>query len=279
MDDSVYQHRPLLFSLAYNILGDSQEAEDIVQDTFEKWFSKEQEVQYPKAYLCRMAVNRSIDRLEVLKKERALYTGTWLPVPYVTTSSGESSGQDLLPYALLSTLEKLNPVERAVFILREAFDYSYTDIAAFCAVSEEYARQVQHRASEKLQKPRIKFETSNEKQQQLLEAFLQASANEDTASLAKLLRDDVTLFADGGGKVSSSLVPIYGPDKIVKFLAGILQKVRGTIEVKFVLVNGVPGALLIDKNTGKTDTIFTITTDGSLISELFLVRNPDKIFY
>src|SRR5262245_52516274 len=120
--EDIYQHRPLLFSLAYDMLGEVQEAEDIVQDVFESWFSKQPEVQFPKAYLSRSVVNRSIDRLEVLKKTREVYKGPWLPVPIVSETSGadDRHSGDPLPYALLSTLEKLNPVERAAFILRHA---------------------------------------------------------------------------------------------------------------------------------------------------------------
>lgn len=280
MEDSVHQHRPLLFSLAYNILGDTQEAEDIVQDAFVTWFSKEQDVEYPKAYLSKIVVNRSIDRLEALKKQRDLYKGTWLPVPLVTQEAVKSDDlKDNLPYAMLSTLEKLNPVERAVFILREAFNHSYTEIAALCNIAEDHARQLQHRAHEKIQNPKRRFDSNEEKQQQLLEAFLQACLQEDTTSLMKILKDDVILYSDGGGKVSASLVPIYGPDMILKFLLAVLQKTRGTIDIKFVRVNGAPGALLINKDSGKTDTIFTLSSDGDRITDLFLVRNPDKIFF
>ena len=120
--EDIHQHRPLLFSLAYDILGDVQEAQDIVQDVYESWFSKEREVRFPKAYLSRAVVNKSIDRLEALKKARELYKGPWLPVPIVSETSHAAEGQiaDLLPYALMNMLEKLNPVERAAFVLRSA---------------------------------------------------------------------------------------------------------------------------------------------------------------
>lgn len=149
--EDIHHHRPLLFSLAYDILGEVQEAEDIVQDVFESWFSKQPEVQFPKAYLSRAVVNKSIDRLEALKKTREVYKGPWLPVPIVSPiASPDEKAQsgDPLPYALLSVLEKLNPVERAAFILRHAFDFPYSEISEMCNLPEENARQLVHRAQE-----------------------------------------------------------------------------------------------------------------------------------
>jgi RNA polymerase sigma-70 factor (ECF subfamily) len=279
MNDEIQSHRPLLFSLAYHVLGDTYEAEDIVQDTFVTWFSGQKHVTYLKAYLSKIVINKSIDRLSVLKKQREQYKGTWLPVPFVEAEeNNENPLVDHLPYAILCTLETLNPIERAVFILHEAFNYSYSDITEICNITEENARQILHRSREKLDHPRIRFETSREKQKQLLKAFLKACEEEDMDGLTSLLKNDVILFSDGGGKVSASLLPIYGSDKIIKFVTGILAKVNGNFDIKIVSVNGVPGALFIDKISGKTDTIFTLNADAERISELFLIRNPDKIF-
>ena len=278
--EDIYQHRPLLFSLAYDILGEVQEAEDIVQDVFENWFSKQPEVQFPKAYLSRAVVNKSIDRLEALKKAREAYKGPWLPVPIVSeiSSPDERQSADPLPYALLSVLEKLNPVERAAFILRHAFDFPYSEISEMFNLPEENARQLVHRAQEKLQRPRVRYEASIEENQRLLNAFLDACVRQDATTLKEILHRDVITYSDGGGKVAAAVVPLRGPDKIIAFLTNVLKNARDTFEVKPVVVNGSAGALLIDKATGRTDTICTLETDGQSIIALYFVRNPEKIF-
>ena len=278
--EDIQQHRRLLFSLAYDILGDVQEAEDIVQDVFENWFAKQPQVQFPKAYLSRAVVNKSIDRLNELKKVRELYKGPWLPVPIVSeiSSPDERQSGDPLPYALLSVLEKLNPVERAAFILRHAFDFPYSEISEMCNLPEENARQVVHRAQEKLQKPRVRYEAPVEVRQRLLSAFLDACASQDVTTLKEILHRDVVMYADGGGKVNAAVVPLRGPDKIITFLSNVLKDALNSIEAKPVMVNGSAGVLLINKATGRTDTICTLETDGKRITGLFFVRNPDKIF-
>lgn len=279
MDENIYEHRPLLISLAYSILGDIQEAEDIVQDTFEGWYEKHRSVQYPKAYLSRVVVNKSIDRLEAAKKERELYTGPWLPVPIVNeTPAPDGNSQDLLPMAVLTLLEKLNPLERAVFILREAFDYPYNEIADLCNLPEDHARQLLHRAKEKIQSPRARYQVDRPQQQRLMEAFLTACENSDEQALKKLLADDVSFFSDGGGKVAASRVPLYGPEAVMRFLLPIIARIKDSIEMRFVEVNGGPGALFINKESGMVDTIFTLDIDDGKIASLYLVRNPEKIF-
>jgi RNA polymerase sigma-70 factor, ECF subfamily len=279
--EDIHQHRPLLFSLAYNIIGEVQEAEDIVQDVFESWFAKQPEVQFPKAYLSRAVVNKSIDRLESLKKAREVYKGPWLPVPIVAEVSahGEKQAGDPLPYALVSLLEKLNPLERAAFILRHAFDFPYSDISQMCNVPEENARQLVHRAQEKLQKPRVRYEASVEERQRLLDAFLDACVREDTATLKEILHRDVVMYTDGGGRVNAAIVPVVGPEKIINFLTNVLKDAVNRFELKPVIINGSAGALVIDKATGRTDTICTLETDGQSITNLYFVRNPEKIFF
>ena len=278
--ENVHQHRPLLFSLAYHILGEVAEAEDVVQDTFETWFSKQPNVQFPKAYLSRAVINRSIDRLEMLKKARETYKGIWLPVPIVSDNVAGTQNEfagDPLPYALLALLEKLNPIERAAFILREAFDFDYGEISDICNISEDNARQLVHRAQDKLQKPRIKYEASTEQQERLLQAFLQASATQDTTSLKSILHHDVIMYSDGGGKVAAAAIPLVGPDKIITFLTNVLKGALDLFEVRMVSVNGSPGAAIVNKETRVIDTVFTLESDGHQITGLYFIRNPEKI--
>jgi RNA polymerase sigma-70 factor (ECF subfamily) len=225
-------------------------------------------------------VNRSIDRLEASKKAREVYKGFWLPVPMVSeiSSPDDKSPGDPLPYALLTVLEKLNPVERAAFILRRAFNFPYSEISEICKLTEENARQLVHRAQDKLQQPKIRYEASFEEGQRLLNAFLDASARHDATTLKELLHQDVIMYADGGGKVNAALVPVRGADKIISFLKNVLKDALDIFEVKPVVVNGSAGALIIDKITGRTDTICTLETDGQRITGLYFVRNPEKIF-
>lgn len=267
-----------MYSLAYHILGEIQEAEDVVQDVFESWFSKRPDVEFPKAYLSRAVVNRSVDRLEKLKKTRASYKGSWLPVPIVSeVASGDESISDPLPYALLSLLEKLNPLERAAFILRHAFDTDYSEIAVICDMPEDNVRQMVHRAQEKLQKPRTRYSASIEERQRLLNAFLQAMSSADVTTLKNILHQDVIMYSDGGGKVAAAPMPLHGPDKIFTFLNNILKSIGDRFDVMPIHVNGSPGILFRNHTTGAPDTIFTIDTDGSTITSLYLIRNPDKI--
>lgn len=279
--EDIHQHRPLLFSLAYDMLGEVQEAEDIVQDVFESWFSKHPEVQFPKAYLSRSVVNKCIDRLEALKRAREVYKGPWLPVPIVSEISGQDDRQsgDPLPYALLSVLEKLNPVERAAFILRHAFDFPYSEISEMCDLPEENVRQIVHRAQEKLQKPRTRYETSVEERQRLLNAFLDACARQDASTLKEILHQDVVMYADGGGKMNAAVVPIHGPQKIISFMLNVLKDSADNFEVKPAVVNGSAGAVILNKATGRIDTICTLETDGQNITSLYFVRNPEKIYF
>jgi RNA polymerase sigma-70 factor (ECF subfamily) len=277
--EDIHQHRPLLFSLAYNMLGEVQEAEDVVQDVFESWYSKNPDVHFPKAYLSRAVVNKSIDRLEALKKVREVYKGPWLPVPIVSDVSAidDKQSPDPLSYALLNVLEKLNPVERAAFILRQAFDFPYSELAEICNLPEENARQIVHRAKDKLQNPRIRYEASIEQNRRLLNAFLDACINQDTTTLKEILHQDVVMYTDGGGKVSAAGVPVHGPEKIITFLKNILKNALDVFAARPVVVNGSAGALFINKTNGLTDTICTIETDGKKITNLYLIRNPDKI--
>lgn len=277
--EDIYRHRPLLFSLAYNILGEVQEAEDIVQDVFENWFSKRPEVKYPKAYLSRAVVNRSIDRLEALKKAREVYKGPWLPVPLVSHPSDPDSQQivDPLPYALICLLEKLNPVERAAFVLRHAFDYAYKEIAEMFDQSEDNVRQMVHRAHEKLQRPRVRYEASAEDRQRLLNVFLQAAEKHDSSVLKDILHRDAIMYTDGGGKVSAAVVPVRGSEKIITFVLNVLKGATDVFDVKPVMVNGSAGALIINRSSGKPDSICTLDTQGNHITGLYFVRNPNKL--
>ena len=271
----VQQLRPYLFTIAYNMLGEIEEAEDIVQDVYEKWLSVEN-VKEPKAYLGRMVVNRSIKRLNELKTLRETYIGTWLPEPYITT---EVSDLPTIEYGLLFLLERLNPVERAVFILRESFTEEYSYIAELTGLSMDNCRQTLHRTYDKLgRKQRTPVDTV--KHNALIEAFLLSVVNQDRSSLEQILRSDIELYSDGGGKRTTAIKPIFGLEKVKKFLFGVIQLVKDQgdeYEYKPVFVNVVPAVLILRKADQELDSIQYYEWDNNVITRMLLVRNPDKL--
>jgi RNA polymerase sigma-70 factor, ECF subfamily len=267
--------RPYLFSIAYNMLGMVEEAEDIVQDVYEKWLSAEQ-VKVPKAYLGRIAVNQSIDRLNELKKLRESYIGAWLPEPYITL---EPDPSPTVEYGLLFLLERLNPVERAVFILRESFSEEYSSIAELTGLSVENCRQLLHRAHEKLERSKV-LPVDQVKQRALTEAFMMALQQQDRSSLDQLLRSDIELYGDGGGKRAAVPKPFFGLEMVSKFLFGVMQlpeNQNNEFEYRPAFVNGFPAMLIFRRSNGELDSMQYVELDDSRISRLLYVRNPDKL--
>lgn len=267
--------RPYLFSISYNMLGLVEEAEDIVQDVFEKWMSAK-EVQDAKAYLARIAVNQSINRLNDLRKTRENYVGMWLPEPYITL---EPEPVPTLEYGMLFLLERLNPNERAVFILRESFSEEYASIAAITGLSAENCRQLLHRAHEKLGRSKP-LQVDAEKQRKFTEAFLAALNGQDRSELDSLLRSDIELFSDGGGKRAAALKALFGLEKVLKFLIGVTQLPEARqnhFSYRAAFVNGRPAAIIFNQTTGELDSMQYVELEGQEITRLLFVRNPDKL--
>jgi RNA polymerase sigma-70 factor (ECF subfamily) len=271
----IYSLRPYLFSISYNMLGMVEEAEDVVQDVFEKWMSAS-EVLDAKAYLARVAVNQSINRLKELRKIRENYVGMWLPEPYITL---EPEPVPTLEYGMLFLLERLNPNERAVFILRESFSEEYTSIADITGLSTENCRQLLHRAHEKLGRSKP-LQVDPEKQRAFTIAFLTALHGQDRSELNQLLRNDIELYSDGGGKRAAALKALFGLEKVVKFLLGVTQlpeAQENQFEYRSVYVNGRPAALLFNRTTEQLDSMQYVEMTEEEITKLLFVRNPDKL--
>lgn len=267
--------RPYLFSISYNMLGMVEEAEDIVQDVFEKWMSAG-EIREPKAYLARIAVNQSINRLNDLRKTRENYVGMWLPEPYITL---EPEPVPTLEYGMLFLLERLNPNERAVFILRESFSEEYQSIADITGLSAENCRQLLHRAYEKLGRSKP-LQVDPEKQRMLTIAFLAALHGQDRSELDTLLRKDIELYSDGGGKRAAALKPLFGLEKVMKFLMGVTQlpeAQQSQYEYRAVYVNGRPAAIIFNKTANQMDSMQYIEIEDDKITCLLNLRNPDKL--
>ena len=223
------RNRPLLFSIAYRMTGSVMDAEDAVQEAYLRWQrASDDEVRSPSAYLSRVVTRLSINRLRSARVRREQYVGPWLPEPVLGEQVQEIGDQaeleDSLSMAFLVLLESLTPVERAVFVLREVFDYEYAEIASLVGKSEANCRQISHRARQSVAARRPRFESSPQQEERLLEGFLRASLSGDMEALLALLSEDVILYSDGGGKTQAALKPIYGADRVARFLSGILKK-------------------------------------------------------
>lgn len=276
------QYRPLLFSIAYRMLGSASDAEDIVQEGFLRWQSaSEDEVRSPKSYLSTVATRLCIDQLKSACARREVYVGPWLPEPILTGEMPEMTQTvelaDSISFAFLLLLESLGPVERAAFLLREVFDYSYPEVAAIIGKSEANCRQMVHRAQQHLKERRPRFEVSREQQERVTQRFLEVCAGGDMQGLLSMLAPEVTLASDGGGKVQAARNVLHGPVNISRFLFGVISKLpqRSELMTKITEVNGQPGVIVyID---GKPNSVITIDLAGGQIIGVNIVVNPDKL--
>ncbi len=268
--------RSYLWAVAYDMTGEIHEAEDIVQDAFEAVNRlQDNTVTNPKAYFTRIVVNKSIDRLKELQVHRVNYPGPWLPEP-VVTPPGESGNEHTLDYAIMHIAEQLNPIERAVFILREAFDYSYAEIAELCDISEANCRQILHRARGKMRENKQHFVGDHRNIDSLLNAFVHAAIEEDHDSLKALLREDIKLYSDGGGKAVAARNVLHGPENVSKFVVGISRRIKSEwLKAVPVLINNAPGRLIY--YNGAPHLLFMIDESDAGVAEIFIVRNPEKI--
>lgn len=273
--EDLYQYKPYLFTIAYNMVGEVPVAEDLVQDTFEKWLrSDTAKVREMKPYLSRILINKAIDKLEQLNRERETYKGLWLPEPL---AADEHNNEEYsVDYAMMFLLGKLNPYERAVFILKEVFSFSHDEVSETIKLTSANCRQILHRAKDKLRSPHTKTTSDLQSQQQLLNAFLHAVYHKEFDRLKSIFINDIVMYQDGGGKIAAALKPIAGFEKIVKFLDAIMDlDPQAVFDIKPLIVNGTAAVLLLRNN--HPDTLITIDTEQDKISKLFFVRNPDKI--
>jgi RNA polymerase sigma-70 factor (ECF subfamily) len=273
--------RPLLFSLAYRMLGMRADAEDVVQEAWLRWQSAAAEdIRSPKAFLTTVVARLSLDALKAAHRKREAYVGPWLPEPLISSRVQPPGTQhvemaELLSIAFLHVLESLSPAERVVFLLREAFDAGYDEIAATLDTTEANSRQLLVRARKHLEDRRARFRVDRGRHQRMLEQFLAACATGDPAPFADLLSEDVVLYSDGGGKVAAALNPIYGPDRVARFLIGVGKKGGRRHSVQFTDVNGEPGAVLVAPDGSRTVLAIELNDDGRL-SRVFFVVNPEK---
>jgi RNA polymerase sigma-70 factor (TIGR02957 family) len=275
--------RPLMFSIAYRMIGSVAEAEDIVQDAFVRMVDTPPiEVRSPEAYASTVTTRLAIDHLRSARVRREKYVGSWLPEPLLTEvretdPAARAELSDTLSMAFLVLLENLSPVERAVFLLREVFSYDYDQIAAIVDKSEANCRQIFARARQRIADRRPRFEASRERREELARRFAAASESGDTAALEQLLADDVTFYADGGGKAPAVTQPVSGSTRVARFIIGIARQLRarnGRLEP--AEVNGQPGFRLVDAD-GRLGAVLELTIVDGNIHELRNVLNPEKL--
>ena len=266
--------RPLLFSLAYRMVGEVGEAEDLVQEAFLR-FHREAEVGAPKAFLTTVVTRLAIDHLRSARVRRESYTGPWLPEPLVRDTAEEVEDDETLSLAFLALLERLSPVERAVYVLHELFGYSHDEVAEVVGKRPANCRQILARARRHVDAGRPRFEPTRERREALLSRFLAAVRAGDVESLAGLLAADAVHYADGGGNARATLLPIYGSAKIARLWAALGAQ-ADDFALRSVDVNGQPG---VAGFLGDGTLVSVITLDGAdgRIDGIRVVANPDKL--
>lgn len=270
------RYRPLLFSIAYRMLGVAMDAEDMVQETFLRWQSSPEAIESPKAYLSAVVTRLCIDQLRSARVQREEYIGPWLPEPIATETPHDSAVlADSLSIAFLRVLESLSPVERAAFLLREVFDYGYDEIAHIVGKSEANCRQMVKRAKARIAGRRPRFAVRREEHGRLLAEFSQACLTGDVNGLLSLFADDITLYSDGGGKRGTARKPIYTPAKVVRFLFAILRKAPPGFSARIAQVNGQPA--IISYTNSAPYSVLTIDVADGRIRSIYNIINPDKL--
>jgi RNA polymerase sigma-70 factor (ECF subfamily) len=275
------QYRGLLFSIAYRMLGSVADAEDMLQEAFIRWQQTEDEdIRSPRAFLITVMSRLCINQLQSARVQREQYVGEWLPEPIMTDPKSDPLGlikiDESLSMAFLILLERLTPVERAVFLLREVFEHEYAEISDVLGLTEPNCRQILRRARRHVDVMQPRFKTSERKKSDLLERFLHATANGDMEGLVALLAKDVVLQSDGGGKRVAIPNAIRGVDKVARGAIGGLQKLLPKdLVYGLAQINGEPG--MVSYLDGRPFSILTIDVDDSHIRAIYIVTNPDKL--
>ncbi|MFF3660898.1 RNA polymerase sigma-70 factor [Streptomyces olivochromogenes] len=277
------EHRPVLMGVAYRMLGRVADAEDVVQEAWLRWSGADRtEVREPRAYLVRIATRLAVDRLRQVQSRNEAYVGPWLPEPYLTDFGDTAPDTaeravlaDSVSLAVLVVLESLSPLERAVFVLREAFGYPYADIAAVLDRGEPAVRQLAGRARKHVEERRPRYEVDPAERRDLTERFLAAAAGGDLEALMSLLAPDVRLIGDSGGLSKAPLRVIESADKVGRFLYAVAQQGVPDLSFRSLELNG--GAALLVLSGGKPDSAVQLDVVDGRIQCVYIVRNPEKL--
>lgn len=275
------EHRALLFSVAYRMLGSVADAEDMLQETFIRWLqASSDEVRSPKAFLITIITRLSINHLQSARVRREEYVGQWLPEPLIVEEGSDPARlvqtDESLSIAFLVLLERLNPIERAVFLLREVFDYNYAEIAAALGQSEPNCRQILKRARQHVRAERPRFRANEEEHDLLLENFQRAVLSGEVGALEALLSADVVLHTDGGGKAPALPNLVRGPNNVARAIVGGITKLTpANLVQRMVQINGESG--IVTYENGRPFGVFAIQVREGRIAAVYGITNPDKL--
>lgn len=286
MDQSVFDtDRPLMFSIAYRMLGSASEAEDVVQDAWLRYSQADAAtIRSPRAFATTIVTRLCLDRLKSARATREEYIGPWLPEPVLTSAAAGPEAilqrSESVTLAFLVLLERLSPEERAVFLLKDVFEYEHAEIAEMLGLTPENSRQLLHRAKARLAEGRPRLSGTAESRRAVAERFSRAFAQGDGSALASLLASDIGMWSDGGGKASAARRPLLGHDQVLNFLVGLHRAAdkAGLIDAISLRVDevNVEPALII-RVKSRLESVFVFTVDGDSISAIRVVRNPDKL--
>lgn len=284
--DPVYEElRPLMFSIAYRMLGSVSEAEDVVQEAYLRFHrttaADGAAIESPKAFLTTVTTRLAIDALRSARTRRETYIGPWLPEPLTAALQPDLAANletdESLSLAFLVLLQTLSPVERAVFLLREVFDYGYDEISAIVRKSEDNCRQIFARAKKRIDAGRPRFDVSPRDQHELAARFFAAARQGDLASLITFLAADVAFYGDGGGKARAYPQPIFGRERVALVLKSLFKMAHEfNITIRPARINGQPGALLCDSD-GRLADVIVLDIAGGAIQTVRSIVNPDKL--
>jgi RNA polymerase sigma-70 factor (ECF subfamily) len=285
------EHRDLLFSVAYRVLGSVTDAEDAVQEAWLRWSGVDPTgIANPRAFLVRVITRLAIDRLRREQARRESYVGPWLPEPVLTAPdvAEDVALAESVSMAMLVVLETLSPLERAVFVLREAFGMPYAEIAAILDRKEEAVRQLARRARDHVQERRPRFEADQTTRRRVTERFLEATSSGDLEALMRVLAPGVTLVADGGGRALAPRRPVRGAEKVARFLIAVATEERTArflrsveaepsldVRVHLAQVNGGPGVVVAAG--GRLISALVLDVADGLVRTIHLVANPEKL--
>lgn len=274
------QNRPRLFRLAYGMLGRVAPAEDAVQEAYLRWRKIDiKDIHSPAAWLSTVVSRICLDEIKSARNHREQYIGIDLPEPLLESDNGTPEEHaelaDSLSMALLVVLEKLTPIQRAVFILHEIFDYDYTSIADIVNKTEPNCRKIAQRARERVGKNKPRFKPADKEHHRLVKSFMEAAQNGNTTDMEKMLAEDVVFYSDGGGKVTAAPKPIKGSKKISRFMLGIQKHVTTEVYFDIRKVNGGPG--LVAYMGGKLHGVWSFNVENDKIQNIFVVLNPEKL--
>jgi RNA polymerase sigma-70 factor (ECF subfamily) len=279
-DDPFVAHRSLLFTVAYEMLGSAADAEDVVQETWLRWAGlgsdAVSDVRDPRAYLVRIVTRQALNRLRTLARRREDYVGEWLPEPLLTSPDVAADVElaESVSLALLTVLETLGPVERAVFVLREVFDTPYDEIAEAVGKTTPAVRQIAHRAAKHVAARRPRMKVDPAEQAAVVERFLAAVRHGDLRELMDVLAPDVVVVSDGGGVVAAARRPIEGADRVASLLSG-LAGLAGDFQAIPMWLNGAAAArFTLD---GELNTVASLVVEDGRITRIYAIRNPHKL--